>query len=155
MQINLQKLAAIEEAARQAHVVMADVNERHHEARKDLLRLKSHFLRELRRYDGRLADQLESNWTATPELFAGWNSEKFFVSSLAEINKAKNEFDRLTAEHRIAEARWQAKAACLPALREFARQYGHKHARTVTVVGAPESAAPVAVPAAPAAPYVL
>lgn len=122
MQIDLQKLARLEEVSHQHHVVVMDINTRRNEARREWQFQRAFFLDQLRRNDFNLAQKLEERWDVSA--LAGHRFEREYAGRMKGIDKLKTEADRLRTEHDATTQRWQGAHACLPALRDFARQYG-------------------------------
>jgi hypothetical protein len=145
MNINFSKLNRLEEASRQAHAVLLSVMERRDEARSDFYRRRD----QLRRDSYSAPPDVRAlihDWldrgcpSKLPEFPAtvqtvGWTTDGTthhaespspWLSHVAAVADRKVQFGELEAEHRRVHQRWESLSACLPALRDFARQYGRR-----------------------------
>jgi hypothetical protein len=145
MQIDFEKLGKLEEASRQAHAVLLSVMERRDEARSDFYRRRDQLKRDTYSAppDVRalIHDWLDHGCPPKlPELPAtvqtdGWTTDGTthqtespspWLRHVAAVADLKGRFGELDAELRRVQQRWESLSACLPALRDFARQYGRR-----------------------------
>jgi hypothetical protein len=145
MNINFSKLNRLEEASRQAHAVLLSVMERRDEARSDFYRRHDQLKRDTCSAPpdvrARIHDWLDRGCPPKlPELPAtvqtvGWTTDGTthqtespspWLRHAAAVADLKARFGELDAEHRRVQQRWESLSACLPALRDFARQYGRR-----------------------------
>lgn len=131
MQIDLAKLQRLEEAAKDANTLLTTAEDRFRSKRGELDRQKMILLTQWRSLPGhsRFALLVEEHGWSETRLTAAQDLNRFehgasFLRSIREVEALQLELDRLAEDRRLKQERWQALAAPLPALREFAEKYG-------------------------------
>ncbi|HYE35381.1 hypothetical protein [Methylocaldum sp.] len=129
MQIDLAKLNRLEEAARQAHVVVMDVDTRRNEARAEYQRQRKRLELDLKETNNAFLADKEAirAWLERGCLFPLPKTEDgYWQNPMNQVADLKARVDDLTAEHSRAQERWRALTDPLGALRDFAAQYGRR-----------------------------
>lgn len=146
MQINFSKLSRIEESAKQAHAVLMSVSSRRDEARSDFYRRRDQLMRDSHSAPLSVRDLIH-DWLdrgcppTLPEIpsivrTVGWSTDGTVTnqaespspwhSHVTGLASLKSQLNELEAELCRVRQRWESLSACLPALRDFARQYGRR-----------------------------
>lgn len=131
MQIDLAKLQRLEAAAEDAGALLRNVEDRARDRRSEISQQKMILLHQWRGAPGHsiFPALVEEHGWSEARLTRAVDLSKFehaasFLRSVREIEALQSEADRLGADRRLKQERWQKLSAPLPALREFAEKYG-------------------------------
>ena len=143
MQLDIDKFHRLSEQARKEHGHLTDLGERRDNTRAEYQRQYISLERQIRqseiavilpKFQESKGDprKLEKLLTAD-EL--EYRLVKGLLKQMEDVGRLYAEYGRLRSEYEAQAERWGGAAACLPALREFVKGYGHKLPETVLDVG--------------------